>query len=315
MNEVHARLLEIIDREDHPAEVVSSHWQLFGEKNVVRKDGDTLVLEPFGIGSVSHVGPASQVLRLVERLSYLGYTRRSPNYRDTWSAARQLAGELSFGLTLDVWRQSVVLAVLRDHWREQGLSPSTFALIGDGHGFLGALIRRCVPAATIYCIDLPKMLAFQVRTHEIAGARSMSLLDGPRRSDPSDVIFVPPQHVHSVPGPIDCAVNVASMQEMTPASIESYFTFLRERSTPDSHFYCVNRAHKELPGGEVLRFVDFPWRSDDQVFLSGPCPYYKWFISGSTRSNGPRVLGVRIPLVNHFDGEHMHRLVRLAPAE
>jgi hypothetical protein len=214
-------------------------------------------------------------------------------------------------LTFDVWKQSVALAVLVDHWTAFNLSPKTFALIGDGYGFLGALIRRHLPDARIYSIDLPKILVFQAYTHERAGSgASMSIMS--TRQRPTSITFVQPQDADAISDEIDCAVNIASMQEMTDLSIAAYFKFLRQRSTPSSRFYCVNRLRKELPGGEVTTFKDYPWQEDDEVFINGPCPYYTHILA-RTMPKGPRVLGMRVPFVNHFDGATMHRLVRLAP--
>ena len=112
---------------------------------------------------------------------------------------------------------------------------------------------------------------------------------------------------------VDCAINIASMQEMNEFSIASYFMFLRRSTTPSSRFYCVNRLRKDLPGGEVTSFKDYPWQEDDEVFIDGPCPYYAHFFGHPMLPKGPRVLGVRVPFVNYFDGIMMHRLARLAP--
>lgn len=97
---------------------------------------------------------------------------------------------------------------------------------------------------------------------------------------------------------IDCAISIASMQEMNEVSIAAYFTFLRWRSKPSSRFYCVNRLQKELPGGEVTSFYAYPWREDDEVFMDGPCPYYTHFFAPYTIPNGPRLFGVRVPFIN-----------------
>ena len=102
----------------------------------------------------------------------------------------------------------------------------------------------------------------------------------------------------------------ASMQEMNEFSIASYFSFLRRRSSPSSRFYCANRLWKQLPGGEIASFNDYPWQEDDEIFFDGPCPYYTHFFARYTLANGPRVLG-RVPFINYCDGIHMHRLVRL----
>ena len=206
-----------------------------------------------------------------------------------------------------------MVAVLAGHWERHQLAPRTFAMIGDGNGFLGALIRRVVPEARMYCIDLPKALVFQAAIHQRADARaSMGRVAGPGASEAS-ITFVLPQEIDQVPDMIDCAVNVASLQEMNRRSIEGYFTWLRRRSRPQSRFYCVNREEKSLPGGEVARFAEYPWRSDDEVWLDGPCLYYTHYLSRRSSPEGPRLLGRRVPFINYFEGSMRHRLVHLAP--
>jgi hypothetical protein len=124
---------------------------------------------------------------------------------------------------------------------------------------------------------------------------------------------VHPKYIELVPDEIDCAISFVSMQEMNPFSIASYFAFLRRRSTPRSRFYCVSRLQKELPGGEISSFFDYPWRAEDEVFIDGPCPYLTYFFDQCTYASGPRLLGMRVPFINCWDGASWHRLARLAP--
>lgn len=314
MSPVIETLLQIVKRDPYPAPYISSYWQQYGAKNLVEFRANGPVLQGYGIGSVNRPGVFGRALHVLERISYRRLTDRLGYYPTIWRSARQLAEDLSFGLTFDVWKCAVVLAVLADHWTLYGLSPKTFALIGDGYGFLGALIRRYLPGIRIYCIDLPKTLVFQARTHEIADREAtMSVL--PANGGPTEITFVLPQNVGQIADDIDCGVNIASMQEMNKLSIETYFTFLRRCASPQSRFYCVNRLRKELPGGEVSAFYDYPWRHDDEIFIDEPCPYYTHFFAPYTVPNGPKMLGIRIPWIYHFDGIHMHRLVRLAPLD
>ena len=88
------------------------------------------------------MGRLNRAARLVERLTYWPVTAGLRSHASVWRTASRLAQELSLDLTFDVWRQSVALALLADHQNAYDLSPRTFALIGDGDGFLGALIRR-----------------------------------------------------------------------------------------------------------------------------------------------------------------------------
>jgi hypothetical protein len=312
MNPAIEELLTIVETDPLPEAHTSSHWRLYGRKTVVQRHGDELVLRGYGFGSMEGHGLPWQAAQTIERWSYLRVTSRLTSYPSVWKAAKRLARDLSFDLTFDVWRQSVALAVLVDHWAEYNLHPKTFAMIGDGYGFFGALVRKWVPYPTVYCIDLPKMLVFQAHTHELAdGAATMSLLSN--NGGQADVVLSMPQDIGLISTHIDCAINIASMQEMTNSSIASYFAFLRQRSTPESRFYCVNRLRKELPGGEVTSFQDYPWQEDDEVFIDGPCPYYTHFLASHTLAKGPKLWGIRVPFVNYFDGIQMHRLERLAP--
>jgi hypothetical protein len=245
-------------------------------------------------------------------MTYWRVTARLNSYKSVWRTAIRLAHDLQFDLTFDVWKQSVALATLVDHWAEYNLSPRTFALIGDGYGFLGALVRRWLPESRVYFIDLPKMLVFQAQPGASRSWRHHVHCLQERGGCKTDTMLVLPQDVGVISDEIDCAINIASMQEMNDFSISSYFTLLRRRSTPRSRFYCVNRLRKELPGGEVTSFKDYPWREDDEVFIDGPCPYYTHFLSRHTLDRGPRVIGVRIPFINDFDGIILQRLVRLA---
>lgn len=313
MNPVIESLLEIVDRDPLPVEYASSHWQRYGRETIVERRGDDLVLRGSGFGVVYASGRRWQIVHALERLSYRRVIARLNSFASVWRTATDLARDLSFDLTFDVWKQSGALAVLTDHWRAYGLTPKIFTLIGDGYGFLGALIRRCRPGARIYCIDLPKTLVFQVRTHERAARdAAMSLLSA-NGGHQTDTVFVLPGDIELIPDQIDCAVNIASMQEMNVTSIASYFAFLRRRSTLRSRFYCVNRMRKQLPEGEVSAFAEYPWQGDDEVFIDGQCPFYSHFLAPYTLPNGPRLFGVRIPYINYFDGIHLHRLARLAP--
>ena len=188
-------------------------------------------------------------------------------------------------------------------------------MIGDGNGFLGALIRRAVPGARMYCIDLPKGLVFQASTHQAADGGAVLARPGDPNQAQADILFVLPQEIGQVTEMIDCAINIASMQEMDRQNIEGYFTWLRQRSHAHSRFYCVNRRDKALPGGEVARLAGYPWQSEDHVFLDGPCPYYTHYLSRVMRPCGPAILGMRMPFINYFDGPMDHRLVRLAPGQ
>lgn len=307
-------LLEIVQTDPLPSLHTSSHWQRYGQETVVERRGDTLFLRSSAFENVDRMSIRGRALYTVDRLSYRAASARLAAYPTVWRAARHLIRDLSGHPNFTLHKSACVLSLLVDHWRVHGLSPKVFALIGDGQGILGALIRRVLPGVRLYCIDLPKILVFQVGTHALADpAAKLALLGAQGQNQVSNVTFVLPQDVERIPEQVDCAMAVVSMQEMTSYSIQAYFAFLRRRSGSQSRFYCANQLRKEMPGGEVSSFYDYPWRPDDEIFIDGPCPYYTHFIAPYTWHNGPRVFGMRVPWINYFDGVIMHRLVHLAP--
>ena len=312
MNTVIETLVDIVEKDPYPAEFTSSYWQEYGKSNVVERRNGALYLEDYGIGTVRGSWIAGHTLHAVERLSYRSVSSAYRSYPSMWNLAQKLARDLRCSLTFDIWKYTIILSLLNDHWTDHKLSPRTFAVIGDGHGFLGALIRRHLKDIRLYCIDIPKTLVFQAKSHEAADTKARLAVMSHGGDDSADIVFVLPQDVMQIKDTIDCAINIASMQEMNAQTISNYFSFLRQRSSKQSRFYCVNRVEKKLPGGEVARFAEFPWRKDDEIFIDGLCPYYTHFLAKQTLPRGPKVLGVRIPFVNYFDGDTMHRLVRLA---
>lgn len=314
MNAVLESLLELVQVDPLPSEHTSSQWRLWGAETVVERHGEALELRSSGFENLSRMSLRGRLLHTMDRWSYRLVTAPLQAYPRVWRVAKRLIRDLSAHPNYTLHKSACILSLLVDHWTTYGVPPKTVALIGDGQGILGALIRRYLPGVRLYCIDLPKILVFQVRTHQLADPQAtMALLSEDVPVQTADVTFVLPQRIERVPDQIDCAINVVSMQEMTAYSIQAYFTFLRRRSTPSSRFYCVNRLRREMPGGEVSSFYDYPWHKHDQIFIDGPCPYYTHFIAPYTLPNGPRVCGARVPCINYFDGVIFHRLVRLAP--
>lgn len=313
MTDIMESLRPIIEADALPEAHTSSHWRRYGAETQVEFRPEGLHLRGSGFHGIARPSLGGRALHLAEWWSYRAVRRGWRSFPRVWASTRRLARALGGGPGISTFTYAGALATLADHWQACDLAPRTAVVIGDGIGFFGALLRRIVPGVRLYCIDLPKLLVFQARTHGQADPQARLALLGSARWAEAEVVLVCPQDAERIPGPIDCAVNMASMQEMTPRSIADYFAFLRKRSAPGSRFYCVNRAEKTLPGGEVIRFADYPWQADDEIFLDGPCPYYSHFFAPYTLPEGPRVLGWRVPGWNAF-GEHRHRLARLAPA-
>ncbi len=315
MNKALESLLEVVEQDPLPERHTSSHWKNYGSQIVVERNGERLALRGAGFTAHSNPNGLCRALYAVERLSYRPVTGKLKSFPWIFRKAVSLARELRVAMTRHEWSSAVVLSVLWDHFQEHRLQPRTFALIGDGDGFLGALILRCFegPAVRLYNMDLPKVLLFQAETHfKAAPGISLSVLLPGQDNLPAQVTLVHPDCIERVPEKIDCAINLVSMQEMKPSSVQAYFDFLRSRSGSSSRFYCVNRLRNELPGGEVSSFMDYPWSGKDELFLDTPCRYFRHFMDPTTTPNGPRLLGLRVPMVNYFSGRSWERLVHLA---
>lgn len=307
-------LLEAVEKEPYPALHTNPYWREEGERLVIRREGERIFLRGYGIGLTRTFLPIRRLVHAVQRMTYRKVIRRLRSYPSVWRSAKGLANDLGCALSFDFWKSAMVLSVLADHWEDGHLQPRTFAVIGDGPGFLSTLIRRRFPKARIYCIDLPKALVFQAEAHRRTDRAAHLARLGSYEKDSAVTTLVLPQEVEGISELLDCAVNMASMQEMNGSSVAAYFAFLRSRSGPHSRFYCINRLEKELPDGEWRRFEAYPWDERDEVFIHGPCPYYSHFFAPYTTPQGPRLWGVRIPFVNGFDGPMFHRLVHLAGA-
>lgn len=155
MNAVIESLLQIVDANPLPAGHTSSHWQRHGSETIVERRGGELVLRASGFETVHAGRVRSRVLHGLERLSYRLVTSRLRSYPAVWRVAKGLASDLSGTPNFNVFKSACALTVLADHWAAHGLAPKTFVLIGDGYGFLGALIRRYLGGVQLYCVVHP----------------------------------------------------------------------------------------------------------------------------------------------------------------
>ena len=137
-----------------------------------------------------------------------------------------------------------------------------------------------------------------------------SEIDNP---DKVDFIYCPTEQLDALEGiKFDVAVNISSMQEMNNLTVNRYFEFLRDHLEEQNLFYCCNRESKTLPDGEVLEFAKFHWRETDRFLMDGDCPWNRYLFSVRRSSRGPRMLGLRFPIVQYYGGNVKHRLAVLS---
>ncbi len=164
-------------------------------------------------------------------------------------------------------------------------------VIGDGHGIATSALMSTFPDATVYAVNLPENLAHDTATADLHARTA----EGPvARFVPVDA-----SRFTDIAEPVQVAMNVSSMQEMSLPVIHAYVNFLRARGGP--LFYCCNRVEKTHPDGTVIRFEDYGWADRDQVILDRSSPWTD------------RWLNLRRLRFEPYDGTIRERLVHLAP--
>jgi hypothetical protein len=230
------------------------------------------------------------------------------------SIGKGLFARMGLDLTVDVFRQVCSLELITRHMGEEWESRMpTILVIGDGYGVLSALFKAVFPESTLILVDLGRTLLFQAFHCQLAYPKMVHKLAAEVK-DPNqtDFIYCPAEDLKPLERfDLDVAANIASMQEMQVPVIENYFALLRRRLRPDNLFYCCNRESKTLYGGEVIEFYSFPWVEKDRHLVEGPCPWHQYSFSRRPEK-GPKILGLKVPLVTYYDGRHLHRLTILS---
>jgi hypothetical protein len=291
----------------------SSHWRALHEdvRYELDADGQLVSLEGSGFGSTAFQSAADRFCdsaAIALHLAHLPHRRRILAACERLQAINRRAGG---DLTLDQFRQACSYELI-DRYLPANVRPAPrVVIIGDGHGTLAALIAESWPAVTIALVDLGRTLVFQAQRLQQAHPARTHALAGEAGADRADVVYCAADRLDALDGRrFDVAINIASMQEMGSGVVAGYFSWLRQSMTPGHLFYCCNREHKTLVGGEVSEFAAYPWRQADRIHLDARCPWHQYFVS---RGGGVplRLAGVPVPLMRHYDGPHRHRLVTL----
>jgi putative sugar O-methyltransferase len=287
----------------------SSHWKNFSKNISINTARKNLELNGFGFGESDRLGILTRLLAWICIFIHL---RKFSDQRlsQRVKSARKIVKKMGLHFSLDAFRQVATLNLLVKHI-ERGFTPNQILVIGDGHGILSALIHAEYPKAQIFLVDLGAVLLFQSHYLNVIFPFTPQLLVEEKKglTEGATFIFCPAGNINMLHNEFDLAINVASMQEMTPAVIESYFKFLRKSKT--KLFYCCNRLEKTLEGGEVVRFMDYPWGLMDKHIVDELTPWHKWFFSPRFSTNNVKFMGVPIPFLQKYDGPHWHRLTQM----
>ncbi len=293
-----------------PAPLKSSHWQQMHRQTQVELSRNVFV--GYGFGDVQYNRWHHRLLAWAAIHSYLLHLPDRQAIRGLMPQARWVARRMGINFSYDCFRQVCALAFLKKNIKDWvGL---TVLNIGDGYGFLSALIKYIFPDTKIVLVDLGKTLIFQAHYCQRVHSSCKHILADQKGAPQADFLYCPAENLGLLePLTFDLAINIASMQEMNKATIDYYFNFLRAHLSQGGLFYCCNRYEKIMPGGEIARFHDYPWAPQDQHIADGLCDWYRYFLALRPTQNGLRLGKIRVPLVNYPDGPIHHRLTVLAP--
>jgi hypothetical protein len=179
-------------------------------------------------------------------------------------------------------------------------------VIGDGYGFVTTLIKRMYPDKTVICVNIGRMLIFDVLGCEQnlfsqSGSNKVSIIKKTsdlENYDKGHLFFLEAENCGLLRNlPIGLFINICSMQEMEMDVINNYFSIMRSSSI-ESYFYCCNRQKKTFKDGSCISFEKYPWIDNDEILLDDICP---WIASKPV---------VQFPFVKYFQ-PHQHRAVKI----
>jgi hypothetical protein len=289
-----------------PNEHISSHWKYYGNNIKVDIDGAGNVrgFHGYGFGGLEGTHLINRGLHYLCDISYFFRLPHKRNVLRLANNSRRVLAVMESYLSYECFRQLYSLDTIQNYFKPGKDEDFYVLMIGDGYGFLSALIKTVFPRAKIALVDIGKVLFFQtVNLQRVfpylvhASVTDDNVAETGRRPD---FIYCAAEDLQKLDsGPFRLIINIASMQEMNVYSINRYFKYIRGNSSPDNFFYCCNREVKVLPGGETIEFMKYPWEAGDRHIVDEQCDFYKYFYTW------------RPPFIGHFDGPVRHRLTKM----
>jgi len=302
------------DPDSQDREFVSSHWRHYGDQFEVQTDaaGNLISLQGVGFGVAKWHGLGNRLLDQLCAVSTIAGLPCKLEILRLRSIAAKLCRQVGLDPTTNIVRQLFCLNLIRNNLAVAGVNGSKlrFLMIGDGYGVLAALVKVLFPESSLVLVDMGKSLLFQSYYCQMAHPDCTHQLAVSMDSNyNADFVYCPTERLSSLSHlEFDVAINIASMQEMSNETVQRYFDFLRKGLKPAHLFYCLNREYKELIGGEISKFIEYPWLEGDRHLVDDNCAWYKYYFARKTPGEGRNAFGVRLPLFNYFDGLHRQRL-------
>jgi hypothetical protein len=280
-----ARYADTLDRD------TSSHWRDIGvvsTEHPLKNDPFNLVYGAAGfsmvgpIGSVSmKISPLRRAMHAVLQIPIRRHRRAFPSFRSVDKAAAAILRRQARAYDKDVLRHTMTMAMLLDTLplRE---NPDPIVVIGDGFGTMASLIMETLPGTKVILVNLTKTLLVDLAfLHKAFPDSGYAYVETP--DDIQAAIADPAVQVVAVRAdfsallqsiPIALAINIFSMMEMDPPVTAKYFEYLRNSpASTRTAFYCCNRDEKRIEDGTITRFLEYPWRSEDEILIDGESPW------------------------------------------
>jgi hypothetical protein len=261
----------------------SSHWKFFlNNKNIKN------IFINFGFGSFERVSLIRSFLHYILSRLLFGF---------------KIFKSLEAKIYLDIFKKmkrqidnDSIRHIFLFNLIKKEINPKKICVIGDGKAnfILGAL--KIFPESQIYSVNLAEVLI-----HDYIIIKKFKLLKKSlikickKKNDINDknikIFFIPSNNKSFlINSGIDLFVNVASFQEMNEQEINKYFHIIKSNN---SNFYICNREKKILPGGEIIRFNNYPWGNANFEFYED-CKYCRYYYT------------FRFPFFKKYDGNIKH---------
>jgi len=304
---------------------LSSHWRAYTQGSQVEIDNEGCLVNLRGEGFGSY-RDERWLKRLADYICCTIHFLQGEYKREViclTKFALSLIKKIPFGnhyFSYDLFRQICAFAVVMQYFHPHGRKRFTILVIGDGYGFLAALVKSVYPDALVVLVDIGRTLLFQCFYLQVMYPKHIHIVlgcHGEDRSQPldADFLYCPTDKLEDLQDYRHClAINVCSMQEMNKAEIERHFQHLRAQAEAGALFYCCNRESKVLPDGERVDFESYPWLPTDRHLIDGYPSVYRFWFSMRSKRNAPKWLGIRLPFVDGPDGPIRHRLTVLGGA-
>ena len=298
-SEIHNELFDKYVKKKSLNKETSSHWKYWLKQSSIIKKNDKYIINSLAISTVSKKNLISFFKNLIISLLLKFYINKNSVPKYIVKINKSLNDKLNFYFSFDQAKNMIIYKTLNTF---KVFKKKTFVcIIGDGHGHLGILIKKLHPDVKIIYVNLGKNLLIDSYHYFMIFSNHKPLLlkkHNLNKINDYSMFLIEAENYSLIQSiNIDIFINVASMQEMDIKTINNYFMFMRN-NPKESFFYCCNRVSKTLADKSVIKFNDYPWSSNDLVFLNEKCDWYTKF---------PILFP---PFWKSFDGEIKHKLVK-----